>query len=321
MEGGTATREWKKDWTKEVWNVNWPDEQMISMGGNLATIWVPDTNDSKYEMITLLRDNQSEISVWSAEFFSKIVSFKDDFLACGMDVEGSRAVLCGAYSNSAYSVWDLEKGEKLRKYDRGDSPFTSVVIREGSILMGHYNGISIFDLETGRPGKKLAINADRGFQLCKDPTRPSLYYAADITKSTINAYDARTGGVMPARSLLGLPQGELAGIRMRGFGKENMLVAATDKQVRVFDVTSGKTVHTITHLPQYRTFRQVDIVKDYVICALDYEGLHFYNIATGDCKEPEYALNWSGLQAYNMAATPDAIFINYVTSFRRAMLP
>ena len=52
---GTATREWKKDWTKEVWNVNWPDEQMQSMGGNLATIWVADTNDSKYEMITLLR--------------------------------------------------------------------------------------------------------------------------------------------------------------------------------------------------------------------------------------------------------------------------
>jgi len=320
MEG--AAREWKKDWTKEVWNVNWPEEQMQSLGSSLATIWVPDSNDSKYEMITLLRDNDSEIAVWSAENFSKIVSFKDDFLACGgMDVVGNRAVLCGAYTNCAYSVWDLEKGEKLRKYDRSDPPFTSVVVREGSILMGHYNGISVFDLETGRPGKKMNIEAARGFQLCKDPTRPSLYYAADAVKSTINAYDTRSGGVMPARSLLGLPQGALAGINMRYFGKENMLVAATENQVRVFDVTSGKTIHTITHLPANRVFRQVDIVKDYVVCAIDYEGLHFYNIATGDCKEPEYALNWSGLQAYKMAATPDAIFINYVTSFRRAMLP
>jgi len=107
----------------------------------------------------------------------------------------------------------------------------------------------------------------------------------------------------------------------RFYGQENILVAASENKVAVFDASSGRAIHTITHLPAYRTYRQVDIVKSYVVVALDYEGLHFYNIAGGDVKEPEYALNWSGLQAYQMAATPDAIFVNYVTNLRRALLP
>jgi len=317
-----AQHEWKKDWTKEVWNVNWSTEKMTSLGTSLAALWVLDSYDSKYEMITVTRDNAPEIAIWSAEFLTKVVSFKDEYLPSGLDVvpNTGRAVVCGSYTNSAYSVWDLEKGERLRKYERSDPRFDSVIICDGSILLGTYNGIAVFDLETGRPGKKINISTE-GMELRKDPTRPSLVYAADKKKSTISAYDMRASSTMPARSLSGLPNAELADINMRIYGQENMLVAATSKQVRVFDVSNGKTIHIITHLPEYRSYRQVDIAKGYVVVALDYVGLHFYNITGGDVKEPEYELSWSGLQAYKMAATPDTIFINYVTNLHRAMLP
>jgi len=317
-------REWKKDWTKEVWNVNWANEEMPTLNANLTEIWVADSDDSKFEMITITTDNTPEIAVWSAEFFQKLATFKDEYWPTGIDVVGNtgRAVVCGAYNNAKYSVWDLEKGERLRKYERSDNAFESVVIRENSILLGTFReGIAQFDLETGRPGKKINTTCNEGVRLCKDPTRPNVVFAADKKKSTIAAYDLRSDSAMPSRTFLGLPGAELAGINMRGYGQDNTLVAATGTQVRVFDVSTGKTIHTITHLPAYRTYRQVDIAKGYVVVALDYEGLHYYNIAGGDVKEPEYTLNWTNLQAYKMAATPDAVFVNYVTMMRRAVLP
>jgi len=316
-------REWKKDWTNEVWNVTWANEPNAELGANLTALWVPNSNDSKYEMVTITKDNTPEIAVWSAEFYSKLTTFKDDFYPLGFDLVGNtgKAVVCGAYNNAAYSVWDLEKGERLRHYTRSEPAFESAAIREGSILLSTFqNGVSQFDLETGRPGKKIETTCREGIILRGDPFRPSVVYVGNKKLGAIAAYDLRTNAASPARSLLGL-NGALAGMNIRIFSNENHLIAATENQVRVFDVSNGKTLHTITHLPAYRTYRQVDLVKGYAIVALDYEGLHFYNIAGGDVKEPEYALAWSGLQAYEMAATPDAIVVNYVTNLRRALLP
>jgi len=321
MEAGQ--REWKKDWTKEVWNVAWADEQFQTIGCNLSALWVADSPDSKYEMVTVTMANTPEIGIWSAEFYQKTSELKDEFYPTSFDLVGNtgKAVLAGAYTAAHYSVWDFEKGQRLRKYERTDPNFDSVVIRENSILLGTYaTGISQFDLETGRPGKKIDTTCKEGTSLLKDPTRPSVVYVGDKQKSTIAMYDLRSGSATPSKSLLGL-SGPLASMNMRFYGHENTLVAATGTKVCVFDVSSGRPIHTITHLPEYRAYRQVDIVKDYLVVAMDYEGLAFFNIAGGDVKEPEYSLGWSGLQAYQLAATPDAIFVNYVTSLRRALLP
>jgi len=316
-------REWNKDWTSEVWNVNWANEQMPDMGANVTEIWIGELPDSKYEMVTLTTNNAPEIAVWSAEYFQKVATFTAEFYALGFDVAGNtgKAVLCGAYSAAKYSVWDLEKGEKVRLYERGDPPFESVAICDTQILLGTRDSIAQFDLETGRPGKVMKTNCTEGVQLCKDVTNHNLVFAADKKKSTIAAYDFRSGSAMPARSFLGLPNAELATIRMRAYGQPNTMVAATGNQIRVFDVSSGKTLHTISNLAQYRSYRQVDIARGYVVAGVDYEGLHFYNIAGGDTKEPEYKLDWSNLQTYKMAVTPSSVFVNYVTSMRRATLP
>jgi len=316
-----AQREWNKDWTSEVWNLNWPNESLVNDTGNMCEIWIGEQPDSKYEMVTLSVDNSPEITVWSADAFQKIVSFRGEFYPWGFDVSGSKAVICGAYSNAKYSVWDLEKGEKVKLYERNDPCFESVVICGNQILLGNRDSICQFDLETGRPGKPQRTNCTEGVQLCKDITNPNLVFAADKKKSTIAAYDFRTGGAMPARTFLGLPSESLCTMRMRAYSQPNTMVACTPHQIRVFDISTGKTLHTISCLAQYRDYRQVDMARNYVVAGVDYEGLHFYNIAGGDTKEPEYKLDWSNLQTYKMAATPSSVFVNYVTSMRRATLP